>query len=99
MATTTLPTQEQVDRVAQVLAPDVVHVRMNIDTDWADCPALYFKVVISDDASRDERLGEVTNRVRETFKTQLDLYSLEPFPYFNFRNQSEQAKLKEPAWD
>jgi hypothetical protein len=31
----TLPTQEQVDRIALDLAPDVVRIRLNIAQDWS----------------------------------------------------------------
>ena len=99
MTTTTLPTQEQVDRVAAELAPDVIYARLNIATDWADYPAMYFKVLIADGASRGARLREVVEKVRMKFTSELGLDSFEHMPYFNFRNESEQAKLKEPAWD
>ncbi|MGA2214082.1 MAG: hypothetical protein ABSH31_12470 [Bryobacteraceae bacterium] len=36
----TLPTQEQVDRIARELAPDVVRIRLNVRHDWSGEPAL-----------------------------------------------------------
>jgi hypothetical protein len=95
----TLPTQEQVDRIARDLAPDVVRIRLNIRPDWSGEPALYFRVILSDEASRRERLAEVTGRVRSSLSDELRLASLEHFPYFRFRSQSEQATLREKAWD
>ncbi len=47
----TLPTQEQVDRIAHDLAPDVVRIRLNIAQDWSGDPAIYFRVILSDEAS------------------------------------------------
>src|SRR5258707_312190 len=95
----TLPTQEQVDQIARDLAPDVVRIRMNVSTDWTDAPAIYFYVILSDEASRRDRLGDVIDRVREALFEGLGLADLDHFPYFRFRSQSEQTKLQEKAWD
>ena len=95
----TLPTQEQVDRIARDLAPDVVRIRLNVRPDWSGEPALYFRVILSDEASRRERLSEVTGRVRALLSDKLRLDGLEHIPYFRFRSQSEQANLQEKAWD
>ena len=47
----TLPTQDQVDQVVlRELAPDVVRIRMNVTRDWTDDPAIYFRVILSDEA-------------------------------------------------
>lgn len=96
--TSTLPTQEQVDRIARRLAPDVVRIRLNVGKDWTEDPAIYFRVTLSDDASRRERLAEVTELVKENVAGQLDLAGLEHIPYFRFRSRSEQSKLNEAAW-
>jgi hypothetical protein len=60
----TLPTQAQVDRIARDLAPDVVRIRLNISQDWSNDPAIYFRVILSDEASRGDRLADVAARVR-----------------------------------
>ena len=69
----TLPTQEQVDRISGVLAPDVVRVRVSVGQDWSEHPAVYFRVILSDDASRLERLTEVTRVVRRKLFDELRL--------------------------
>ena len=96
---TTLPTQEQVDRIARELAPDVVHIRMDVGHDWSDHPAIYFRVVLSDEASRRDRLREITQRVRGKVRNELGFDVLEHYPYFRFRSQSEQSQLRDPAWE
>ena len=96
---TTLPTQEQVDRIARDLAPDVVHIRMDVGHDWSDHPAIYFRVVLSEEASRRDRLREITQRVRGKVRNELGFDALEHYPYFRFRSQSEQAQLRDPAWE
>jgi hypothetical protein len=55
----TLPTQEQVDRIAQDLAPDVVSISFRVGRDWSDDPAIYFRVVLSDEASKQWTVTEV----------------------------------------
>jgi hypothetical protein len=95
----TLPTQQQVDRIARDLAPDVVRVRFNVGRDWSDDPAVYFRVILSDEASRGDRLAETTGRVSGKLLDELRLAELEHIPYFRFRSQSEQAKLHDTAWD
>jgi hypothetical protein len=95
----TLPTQEQVDQVARSLAPDVVRIRFNVWKDWSEDPAIFFRVILSDEASKRDRLGDVAELVREKLSEELRLDNLEHHPYFRFRSQSEQAKLLEAAWD
>ncbi len=94
-----LPTQEEVDRIARELAPDVVRIRLNIARDWSDDPAIYFRVILSDEASRRDRLAEVTRKVRGKLSDELGLANLEHISYFRFRSLSEQAELREKSWD
>ena len=95
----TLPTREQVDRIACDLAPDVVRIRVNVAQDWSDDPAIYFRVILSDEASRRDRLADVAGLVRTKLFDELRLAELEHLPYFRFRSRSEQDKLQDPAWD
>jgi hypothetical protein len=95
----TLPTQEQVDKVAREFAPDVVRIRLSVAPDWSEHPALYFRVLLADHASQRERLADTTGRVSARLFDELGLASLDHIPYFRFRSQSEQAKLKDPAWE
>jgi hypothetical protein len=96
--TTALPTQEQIDRIAATFAPDVVRIRMMIGHDWADYPAIFFRVILSDDAARN-RLGEVTNTVRDRIVEEFRIRETDHYPYFRWRSQREQEALREPSWD
>jgi hypothetical protein len=95
----TLPTQEQVDRIVSDLGPEVVHIRFNVAQDWSEHPAVYFRVILSDEATRRDRLADVTGLVREKLSDELRLADLDHIAYFRFRSRSEQAKLQDPAWD
>lgn len=86
-------------KVEQMLAPDVVRILHTIENDSSGEPAIFFRVLLSDAASRANRLQEVTGRVRALISQQIDpLNSWGLVPYLRFRSQSEQAMLQEPAW-
>ena len=97
--TTTLPTQDQVDRVAEFLAPDVIRVRLDITTDWAGFPAMYFRVIVADESSSGDQFYEVARQVEARFNQEMEPIFLEYLPIFKYRSKSEQAAIKERAWD
>ena len=96
--TVTVPTQEDVDRIARQLAPDVVRIRYSIREDWSGSEAVFFRVVLSDNASRPNHLGEIAQRVAATVDSEVKPEELGLETYFNYRSASEQAMLKEPSW-
>jgi hypothetical protein len=97
--TGTLPTQGAVDEVARELAPDVVRIRVDVHEDWSGDPAIYFRVILSDEASREDRLTETTGRVSERLSDELRLDRLDHIPYFSFRSQTEQELMRDPKWE
>jgi len=85
-------------RAARRLAPDVVSIIPTLGNDWSGEPAVFFMVILSDVASSRERLLSVTDRVSKAIVGELEpLEEWGVLPYFNFRSQSEQAKLNEPT--
>jgi len=62
--------------------------------------AIFFRVLLSDRATREDKLFETTQRIKHKI---LDIvnprekYGLEA--YFTYRSVSEQAELKEAAWE
>jgi hypothetical protein len=80
------------------LAPDVQWIRHEIASEWSGDQAIYFRVMLSNDASRDARLGKVTKRVESLLSEKLNLDESDLLSYFSYRSRSEQAVLKEPAW-
>jgi len=95
----TLPTQEQDDQIAHSLGPDVVRIRMRDALDWADDRALYFYVILSDEAAKPERLHQIAKKVRQRLFDDLALLDLEHYAYVRFRSASEQAVIQEKLWD
>jgi hypothetical protein len=93
-----------VDEVAKKFPGEVVRIRYSFSRDWDGDPAIYFRVVLTDDArslNRDQ-LGELTRRIRDSLVKALSLYDSEYslyIPYFNYRTVSEQEQIKEPEWE
>jgi hypothetical protein len=84
-------------QVAEALAPDVVRIRYDIGEDWSGQWAIFFKIVLSDEAAK-RRLRDITTKVRRGLDARLDFPSMGVFAYSNFRSVSEQEALQEPAW-
>jgi hypothetical protein len=89
--------QLAIDGVVRNLSPDVVRIRYEIGEDWSGQWAVFFRVVLSDDAAR-HRLREVADKVAWGLARQLDFTAMGVFPYHNFRSVSEQDTLQEEAW-
>jgi hypothetical protein len=70
----------------------------NIGQDWSGDWAIFFRVVLSDEASNAPRLHEVAREVVQQLADRLDFSSMGLFAYHNFRSVSEQAVLREEAW-
>src|SRR6266567_4202952 len=87
-----------VSDVIKELAPSVRHISYDIDQDWNGQWAIFFRVLLSDEASNPTNLREIGPRVVWRKSERLDVPGLGLFPHFNFRSESEQAQLKEPAW-
>ncbi len=86
-----------IERVRQIVGPDVVRIRYEIAEDWSGEWAIFFRVVLTDEAAR-RRLRDVATKVAWELSRQLDFPAMGVFPYHNFRSESEQASLREPAW-
>ena len=86
-----------ISRVQQSVGADVIRIRYEIGEDWSGQWAIFFRIVLADDAAR-RRLRDVATKVVWGLAQQLDFPGMGVFPYHNFRSVSEQAMLQEPAW-
>src|SRR5258708_37442028 len=84
-----------IQRAHQALGPDVVRIRYEIGEDWSGQWAIFFRVVLTDDAAR-RRLRDVAAKVVRELERQLDFPGIGVDPYHNFRSESEQETLQEP---
>jgi hypothetical protein len=87
----------RVKRAEKALAKDVVRVRHDLGSDWMGSPAVFFNIVLKDEASRPENLREVAQRVALRIMNEAKTDESGLHAYFNFRSESEDAKMK-PAW-
>jgi hypothetical protein len=84
--------------VAKQLAPDVVRIRYDVGSDWAGDQSISFRIVLSDRASREDRLGDVTNRIERILLGRVKPTELGLQAYLDFRSESEAASLREVSW-
>jgi len=87
-----------VKKAEKALAPDVVRIRHNLGEDWSGDPAIFFRIVLLNRASREAQLWKTTERVTNTILKEVKPDELDLLAYFDFRNVSEQAELKEESW-
>jgi hypothetical protein len=71
----------------------------SIGPDSIDDPAMFFRIVLSDAASREGRLADVTGRVASTlFNAIRPIENWGSTPYFSFRSFLEQRIRNDPEW-
>ena len=87
-----------INAVITELSPAVQRINYEIAQDWSGQWAIFFRVLLSDEAASRNRLRAVVTNVVWRMSERLDLPGLGLFPYFDFRSQAEQAVLNEPAW-
>lgn len=88
----------RVRAVERKLAPDVVRIRHAVTLNSTGDESIFFRIVLSDEASREDRLQEATERIEAELLKAIRFDDFGLYQYFNYRSVSEQAMLKEPAW-
>jgi hypothetical protein len=108
MATTYLSPQQlkdfaqRVDEVAKKFPAEVVRIRHSFSRDWDGDPAIYFRIVFTDDSVKRYPLVQLTHRIQDALINDLALFTSEYsvyIPYFNYRTQTDQDGLKDPEWE
>jgi hypothetical protein len=88
----------EVERAKKRLGPEVVRLKHSVGPNTSDEPSIYFRIVLTDSASREETLADVTGQISWVLFNELHPYENWGLrPYFSFRSQSEQANLNDPA--
>lgn len=87
-----------VDQAASVLPAPIVRVIPSLGTDWNGESAVFFQIVLADGTPRGQLLN-LTKQISQAIVQQVQpLEEWGVLPYFNFRTQSEQARIEEPTW-
>lgn len=90
---------KEIERATERLGPEVIRVKHSLGTDTSGEPSVFFRIVLTDSASREETLADVTGQIATIFFDELRPYeNWGLIPYFSFRSQSEQATRNDPAW-
>ena len=91
--------EDVVNEVPKLLAPDVLYMRYSVHNDSDGDPAIYFRVVLSDEACQPGVLLKTTDKVRAAVLDRLQPYQRWGlYPYFSVRSLSEQVGDEDPAW-
>ena len=86
--------------VYRQLAPDVVRIRYDFGQDWSGDDAIFFRILISDDAARTQkRIRETVDRTMHLLESVLNFTGMGLLVYHNVRSVSEQAMLREKSWE
>jgi len=89
----------EIQRAKTKLGPEVVRLKHTVGANTSDERAIYFRIVLTDSASRQETLGDVIEHVSQVLFNELHPYENWGLrPYLSFRSQSEQASHNDPAW-
>lgn len=85
-----------------VLGPEIVRITFRIGQNHDNEPAVFFNVLLSDDAAaeRDTALRIRTCGATKQFcEAVCDAEEYGYRCFFSWRSESEQAKLKDPEWE
>lgn len=86
-----------ISEVLDEFSPYVRQIRYEIAPDWTGEWTIFFRVLISDEAARKRNRHDIVTRVRSRM-SELIVPELWVIPHFWFRSESDQKKLREPAW-
>jgi hypothetical protein len=89
----------EIARAIKKLGKQAVRVNYSLGVDSTGEPSIFFRIVLTDSASKEDKLAEVTGRISTTLFDELRPYeNWGLLPYFSFRSRSEQENLKDPEW-
>ena len=89
----------EIAKAKRKLPGDAVRVNYSFGTDSTGEPSIFFRIVLTDAASREDKLAEVTSRIATILFDKIrphENWGL--LPYFSFRSKSEQDKRNDPEW-
>ena len=86
--------------VSQLSLPSqVISLTPRLGSDWNGNDAVFFQVVLADDSVPRNQLLTFTKDISKSIVTQLNPNEdWGVWPYFDFITQSEETRMKQPAW-
>jgi len=93
------PLANEIAKAIRKLGKETVRVNYSMGTDSTGEPSIFFRIVLTDAASREDKLAEVTDRITTILFDEMRPYeNWGLLPYFSFRSKSEQEKRNDPEW-
>jgi hypothetical protein len=91
--------QKSISALGPAIPDAIINWRYTIGEDWSGDPALFFWVTLSDEAAKRRNLPDATRQMIDLVNQRVDpVGQWGLIPYFSFRSQSEQAKLREEVF-
>jgi len=88
-----------IEEIKPLLGPDVVRLTYKLEEDWSGDPSIFFRVVLSDRASRRSEILAATRRVEDLMVDHMrPLEEWGLLPYYNYRSPTEQAARAVDDW-
>jgi hypothetical protein len=89
----------EIKNAVRKLGPEAVHVAYSVGSDSTGESSIFFRIVLTDAAAREDTLTEITGRIATLlFEEIRPIENWGLHPYFNFRSQSEQQRRRDPEW-
>jgi hypothetical protein len=88
-----------VQKAIRKLGKNVVSINYNFDEDSTGDPSIYFRIVLTDDSTRRDKLLASADQVDAILSKEIRPYDWGVHLYSMFRSKSEQEELKDPKWD
>lgn len=89
----------EIKRVIEKFGPDVVHAAYSLGEDSTGDPSIFFRIVLTEAAAREENLMVVTGRIASLIFDELQpVENWGLYPYFYYRSLSEWHRSKDPEW-
>jgi hypothetical protein len=86
-------------KVEKSFSPQVVRIGHSFGEDATGAPAVFFRVLVRDDAAPTAILRELAQRLAIDLMNEARTDENGLHAYFDFRSLSEQQKLRDPDWD
>ena len=86
-------------KVERSFSPQVVRIGRSFGEDATGAPAIFFRVLVSDEAAPNAILRELAQRLAIALMNEARTDENGLHAYFDFRSLSEQQKLRDPDWD
>ena len=88
-----------IEEIKPMLGTDVVRLTYKLEEDWSGDPSIFFRVVLSDQASSRSEMLAATRRIESLIVEHLrPLEEWGLLHYFNYRSPAEQAARPSDDW-